>query len=159
MPMTIKEAAKAAIEVQNACNISGVILSFADILQNTLRPYAYENGKSSEWVNQHPIVRMFCSKLVSLAEYDDATGFGAAYAEVQRLAAPAALPEAEPPISADEAAEIFGLPPAAPAAEGLPPYCPLCGSRNIEAFDAACIDWECFDCGELFVADCSGESC
>ena len=64
--MTIQEAAKTALECQDACNLSGVLASFKEIVHEVLWPEARRLGHGTEWVNQHPIVTLFLSKLGSL---------------------------------------------------------------------------------------------
>jgi hypothetical protein len=64
--MTIQQAAKTAIECQDACNLSGVLASFKEIVHEVIWPEARRVGKGTEWVNQHPIVTLFLSKLCSL---------------------------------------------------------------------------------------------
>ena len=64
--MTIREAAKLAIEVQEACNLSGVLVSFSKIVHEVIWPEARRLGEGTEYVNTHPIVTLFLSKLCSL---------------------------------------------------------------------------------------------
>ncbi len=64
--MTIQEAAKTAILVQDACNLSGVLASFRNIVMDVIWPEARRLGKGTSWVNGHPIVTLFLSKLCSL---------------------------------------------------------------------------------------------
>lgn len=64
--MTVQQAAQQALDVQDACNLSGVALSFSDILSNVIWPEAHRIGKGTDWVNQHPIVTLFLDKLNSL---------------------------------------------------------------------------------------------
>jgi len=64
--MTIQEAAKTALECQDACNLSGVLASFKEIVHEVLWPEARRLDKGTEWVNTHPIVTLFLSKLGSL---------------------------------------------------------------------------------------------
>jgi hypothetical protein len=66
MPKTIADAAKLAIEVQDACNLSGVAASLYNICSDVLWPEANRLGKGTDFVNGHPIVTMFLSKLASL---------------------------------------------------------------------------------------------
>jgi hypothetical protein len=54
-----------AIQVQNACNLSGVVRSFSAITER-LWQLANENNKGTEWVNQHRVSRLFASKIQSL---------------------------------------------------------------------------------------------
>ena len=68
--MTLQDAAKQALEVQNACNISGVVHSFSHILSDTLWPAAREGNRGSDWVNQHPISKLFAEKIADLSRVD-----------------------------------------------------------------------------------------
>src|SRR5712691_2375220 len=64
--MNIQEAARLALDVQDACNLSGVLASFKEIVHEVLWPEARRLGHGTEWVNTHPIVTLFLSKLGSL---------------------------------------------------------------------------------------------
>src|SRR5258708_9353028 len=64
--MTIQQAGKTACECKDACNLSGVLASFKEIVHEVLWPEARRLGHGTEWVNQHPIVTLFLSKLGSL---------------------------------------------------------------------------------------------
>ena len=87
MPKTLKQAAETALFVQDACNLSGVLRSMTDIVFETLWPIAHETGKGTDWVNQHPIVSLFLSKLSSLNRTQgDEIWFSRVYDEVDRLA-------------------------------------------------------------------------
>lgn len=66
MPMTLQQAAQTALDVQDACNLSGVVRSFHTIVMEVLWPEARKLGKGTDWVNQHPIVSLFLDKLASL---------------------------------------------------------------------------------------------
>lgn len=63
MKYTLQQAAQTAIDVQNACNLSGVVHSLADIC-SSLRELPDCTGTA--WVNEHPIVTLFIDKLASL---------------------------------------------------------------------------------------------
>lgn len=83
------QAAKLAIDVQNASNLSGVVRSFADIMP-TLWDEADREKKGTDWVNTHPIVLLFVSKIADLSRYthgSESENFGKAYAECKLLAA------------------------------------------------------------------------
>jgi hypothetical protein len=68
--MTLQEAAQAAIDVQSACNLSGVIHSFAEVM-NVLWDEANKLGEGTEWVNRHPICRLFVEQIMYLTgEFD-----------------------------------------------------------------------------------------
>ena len=64
--MNIQEAARIALECQDACNISSVLASFKTIVHEVIWPEARRLGHGTEWVNQHPICTLFLSKLGSL---------------------------------------------------------------------------------------------
>lgn len=61
MYQSIKDAAKDALMVQNACNLSGVAHSFLDAIA-VIR----ESGLSTAEINRHPVITLFLSKMVSL---------------------------------------------------------------------------------------------
>jgi len=66
MPRPIQELAQQALDVQDASNLSGVVASFAKVLDD-LWQHATAIGHGTEWVNQHQITRAFTSKLVALS--------------------------------------------------------------------------------------------
>ena len=91
MPKTIKEAAETALQLQDGCNLSGILRSFTEIVMDTLCPAAREQGKGTEWVNQHPICAILLDKLASLNRSqcmcsENMTSFGSAYDAVVKLA-------------------------------------------------------------------------
>ena len=68
-------ACREAIDVQGACNLSGVVRSFAratevleafgratDVLWDVARHY----GHATDWVNRHPVCRLFAEQVVWL---------------------------------------------------------------------------------------------
>lgn len=61
--MTIQEHAREAIEVQNACNLTGVVHAFSRAM-HALREANPNEG--TEFFNTNPIVTLFLSKLCSL---------------------------------------------------------------------------------------------
>jgi len=64
--MLIKQDWINAIEVQNACNLSGVALSFAQVMCH-INEEAQACGQGTDWKNRHPIVRLWVDKLADLA--------------------------------------------------------------------------------------------
>src|SRR5260221_394687 len=64
--MDIKQAARIALDCQDACNLSGVLASFKEIVHEVIWPEARRLGKGTEYVNTHPVVTLFLSKLCSL---------------------------------------------------------------------------------------------
>jgi hypothetical protein len=67
--MTYKAIAQQALDVQDACNLSGVVHAFSRAMTE-LWDEAHRTGQGTEWVNTHPIVTLFIDKLASLNRYD-----------------------------------------------------------------------------------------
>lgn len=82
--LTLREAAQTALDVQDACNLSGVVRSFAEVTQ-VLWDEAHKIGEGTEWVNSHPITLMFVDKLADLSG-QPVMNYGQAYRDVRRLA-------------------------------------------------------------------------
>ncbi len=59
--MTLKQAAQSAIDVQDACNLSGVAHSMLDAIA-AIR----DDAANTVQVNQHPIVTLFLLKMCEL---------------------------------------------------------------------------------------------
>ena len=55
-----------ALTVQSACNLSGVVHSFSEILSRLVKE-AQEKGEGTDWVNQHPICVLFAEQIQHLA--------------------------------------------------------------------------------------------
>ena len=55
-----------AVTVQDACNLSGVVLSFAEIIPR-LNAEMRRLGRGTEWRNRHPICVLFAAKIADLA--------------------------------------------------------------------------------------------
>jgi hypothetical protein len=85
--MNIQEAAKTAIEVQDACNLSGVLASFQRIVSDVLWPEAHKQKAGTEFVNKHAIATLFLSKLCSLNGGYYECDYLAASDECERIAA------------------------------------------------------------------------
>lgn len=75
MSRTLKELAREAIGVQDASNLSGVVHSFSRAITD-LR----EHGYDSATLNNHPITRLWVSKLAYLSDMQgDEPNFRASY--------------------------------------------------------------------------------
>jgi len=70
---------KDAITVQDACNLSGIVHSFSQVLIKVWVE-ARAQGKGTDFVNRHPISVMYSSKIASLTGSEVDTMFAAAYA-------------------------------------------------------------------------------
>lgn len=83
--MTIKQLAQQAIDMQDACNLSGIIRSWAEAI-SALRELCPNLG--TRGINAHPINCLFASKVHDLCNMglSDSGPFGKAYAECKRLA-------------------------------------------------------------------------
>jgi hypothetical protein len=83
MPMTMKSAAQTAIDVQSACNLSGVARSFAEITA-----FLRESGLDTPTTNTHPICRLFAEQISHLthAGMGDAESYSRAYDACKVLA-------------------------------------------------------------------------
>ena len=80
MSRTIKELAQEALDVQNASNLSGVVLSFAKVIQELKELSVYDR--------RHPIVLAWVDKINSLTGTQgvDWEVFSDAFSAVERLA-------------------------------------------------------------------------
>lgn len=84
--MTIQEAAQQALDVQDACNLSGIVFSFAKIMQ-VICDEATRRGEGTDWKNQHPITVLFVDKLAQLAGVGTFHAAPHAYEACKKLAA------------------------------------------------------------------------
>jgi len=83
--LTMKEAAQMALDVQDACNLSGVVHSFSRVM-SFLSDEANRTGKGTDWKNTHPIAVLFADKIADLSKSNNGTVYVNAYAEVEILA-------------------------------------------------------------------------
>lgn len=79
---TLAEAAQAAMDVQNACNLSGVAFSFADAMRAVC---AFEPNLSTDERNRHPIAVLFISKMESLSNATSMTAFSNAWERCEEM--------------------------------------------------------------------------
>ena len=61
--MTTQEAARTALECQDACNLTGVVHAFSRAMHSLRETYPNEN---TEFFNRHCVVTLFLSKLCDL---------------------------------------------------------------------------------------------
>lgn len=81
---TMREAAQSALDVQDACNLSGVVHSFSKVV-TILREQRDCNGTT--WVNEHPVSILYSAKIASLTGVAHiAEGFEKAWDECTKLA-------------------------------------------------------------------------
>lgn len=79
--LTLTEMAQSALDVQNACNLSGVALSFAEVMMNLRR---LPECQGTAWANSHPIALLYVGKMADMVGLG--TGWDEAEAECSRLA-------------------------------------------------------------------------
>ena len=75
--MTYQQAAQAALDVQNACNMGGIARSFHEAVQAVWEE-AHRLKEGTDWVNHHPITRLFADKIYDLADRLDQGDYRAA---------------------------------------------------------------------------------
>jgi len=92
MQRPLSDVARMALECQNACNLSGVVHTFSELMSD-LWSEAHATGKGTDWVNRHPVVTLMLDKLTQLngVWISSQANFKVehAYEEVQRLASSA----------------------------------------------------------------------
>jgi len=70
-----------ALDVQDACNLSGVVHSFSQVITEVWKE-AREKGQGTAYVNSHPVVLLFIDKLASLSGYNSDDSMAKAYGSV-----------------------------------------------------------------------------
>jgi len=65
-----KDDYKLAIDVQSACNLSGVVFSFSRVM-NKICKEAEKNKHGTDWKNNHPICRLFAEQIYHLTREKD----------------------------------------------------------------------------------------
>lgn len=80
------EHCRKAREVQDACNLSGVVHSLKDAMSD-LWAMARALGKGTDWVNKHPVCRLYASKIAHLTGMFACANSLAFHAEAEELCA------------------------------------------------------------------------
>lgn len=65
-PRTWRAMAREATDVQNACNLSGVVHSYSRIITEVRARLELEGNLSTEVVNHHPVCILFADKIADL---------------------------------------------------------------------------------------------
>lgn len=76
--MLTKKDYQTALDVQNACNLSGVIHSWDNIVSR-IWEQANAEGEGTDWVNRHPINVLFSDKVAQLTGSHGDENFHQAY--------------------------------------------------------------------------------
>ena len=84
---SMKELARNVLLIQDACNLSGVVHSFS-IAMSILCEYKYQLNQGTDWVNNHPVAKMYASKIHALSGMgvSDTEEFHHAYEACKKLA-------------------------------------------------------------------------
>jgi hypothetical protein len=61
----ISVLAQQALDVQDACNLSGVVHGYSRALTE-LRKHADAAGRGTDWINRHPIAVLWADKIAHL---------------------------------------------------------------------------------------------
>ena len=76
--MLTKQDYKDAIQIQDASNLSGIVHAFSKVVSKIWEE-AHEKEEGTDWVNQHPICRLYANKIATLSGGDTFEGFQKAY--------------------------------------------------------------------------------
>lgn len=68
---TLKQLVQSALDVQDACNLSGVVHSFSRVVTQLREIARAEGWEGTDRINQHPICVLYSSKISSLSLADD----------------------------------------------------------------------------------------
>jgi len=82
---TLKQLAQESLDVQNACNLSGVVHSFSRAMTDLRAILSVEEGFSTDKLNTHPIAVLYSSKIGSLTGSDNMLQCNQAYDAVMEL--------------------------------------------------------------------------
>jgi len=80
----MKRHCRDAIQVQDACNLSGIANSMGEAMSD-LWAMARALGKGTDWVNNHPICRLYASKIAHLTGMFASANTLAFHAEAEEL--------------------------------------------------------------------------
>jgi len=76
---------KRALQIQDACNLSGVVIAFRRVLSKLWEEADRCPGRGTSWVNTHPISVLYSSKIASLTGSEHWDSFHEAYQKCQEL--------------------------------------------------------------------------
>ncbi len=63
---------KDALQIQDACNLSGVVHSMAEVMESVC-DVAHRLGNGTAWKNRHPVIVLFAAKVAHLAGLSDSS--------------------------------------------------------------------------------------
>lgn len=76
--MLTKQDYERALNIQDACNLSGVVRSWARVMER-IWDEAHAKGKGTEFVNRHEINVLYASKVASLTNAGGMDEFSMSY--------------------------------------------------------------------------------
>lgn len=82
---TIYDLVRNALQVQDACNLSGVVRSFAQDISRLRTLTDKQPGFSTDKLNHHPVCVMYSSKIASLTRSEVGSQFSRAYTWCQEM--------------------------------------------------------------------------
>lgn len=82
---TLQDLVKEALDIQDACNLSGVVHAFSRTLTDLREIARAEGWEGTEAISKHPISVLYASKIASLTHCEDAHVFGKAYGDCYDL--------------------------------------------------------------------------
>ena len=68
--MTIQQAAQSTLDVQSACNASGVVFGLSKAM-DAICDESNRRGKGTDWKNKHPILYLYVNKLADMTGQND----------------------------------------------------------------------------------------
>lgn len=74
-----KELCQAALDVQDASNLSGVVHSFSQVIREVRERLRAEGKEGTRGVNEHPVCVLYASKIASLTHCEMGLTFHEAY--------------------------------------------------------------------------------
>jgi hypothetical protein len=92
---TITQLAQLALDVQDACNLSGVVHSFSQVMTDLREIARAEGWEGTDALNRHPIALLFSSKIASLTYSESTTEFSRAWDWASRLVTGEVVPSRE----------------------------------------------------------------
>ena len=81
--MLNKDHYKEALDIQGACNLSGVVFAFAEIM-HIICDEARAQGQGTNWKNQHSICVLFADKIASLTQCNEEWAYTNAYRDAMQ---------------------------------------------------------------------------
>lgn len=83
---SMQELCRGAIQVQDACNLSGVVHAFSTAITDLRAHLSSQPDFSTDKLNQHPVAVMYASKIASLTGCENGMAFAHAYSECEDIA-------------------------------------------------------------------------